>query len=151
MRLKRRLLCLVWLVSLSAVLLVTVCNCCRAEGSYPIYESELNRLLKIIDSLENNYDQAKSNLQTSKQQLKQQETQLQMLQNQLMTLKSQIEKSESLSTQLSEKLRQAETNLRMLEESFLKYKNEVNARIRRLTIQRNVLAGVVVVLGILVL
>jgi septal ring factor EnvC (AmiA/AmiB activator) len=123
---------------LFVLFLVTPLRVCRAEVSYMIYDSELNQLLKIINDLENNYKQAKSSLQTSKQQLEQQEKQLQTLQNQLTALKSQIEKSENLSIQLSGKLSQAEMDLKTLEESWKQYKIEVESRIRKLTIQRNV-------------
>jgi chromosome segregation ATPase len=127
-----------FILFLLVLFLVTSLRACRAEASHTIYESELNQLLKIINDLENNYKQAKSSLQTSKQQLERQEKLLQTLQNQLTTLKSQIKKSENLSNQLSEKLNQAETGLKTLGESFQKYKNEAEARNKRLTIQRNV-------------
>jgi chromosome segregation ATPase len=107
--------------------------------------------LKIINDLENNYNQAKSSLQTSKRQLEQQEKQLRTLQSQLTALKSQIEKSENLSIQLSKKLSQAETDLKTLEESWKQYKIEAELRIKKLTIQRNISVGIALIFGVLLL
>ena len=126
------------LLVLFALLLVTVSASCRAEGKYPIYESELIKLTQIINSLEANWNQAKSSLQTSKEQLQQQERQLTELETQLATLKNQIGKLESQSTILSEKLSQAEMSLKTLEESFQQYKKEVKIKIWKITIQRNI-------------
>jgi chromosome segregation ATPase len=137
------------LLVLFALLLVTVSASCQAEDSYRLYESELTRLTQIIDNLESNWNQAKSSLQSSKQQLQQQEKQLIELQTQLQTLKNQIVESENLSIQLSEKLSQAEMSLKTLEESFKQYKSEAESRIRKLTIQRNVLAVIAGILGVL--
>jgi chromosome segregation ATPase len=134
---------------LFALLLATVSRSCLAEGSYKVYESELTRLTQIINSLETNWNQAKSSLQTSKNQLEMQEKQLQELEIQLATLKSQIGQLENQSETLSEKLSQAEMSLTRLEQSFQQYKKEAEARIRKLTIQRNVMAVIAGIFGVL--
>jgi chromosome segregation ATPase len=129
---------------LCVLLLVIVCQCCRAEGSYQLTEPELSNIKHYISVIKQEKQQLLNDLQTCKISLKQAEEQRQSLENQL---------NEALTNckLLQEERNELETLSKDLKEQFDQSKKEAESKIRKLTIQRNIFVAVSLILGALAL
>jgi peptidoglycan hydrolase CwlO-like protein len=142
---------LISLLALLLLLLVTVSPCCQAEGNYPIYESELTRLLQICERLDKLNNQLQSEQKNSKKESIQLQKELESCKEELTQLQSELQVSKAESNQLKSYLAAAVNSLQKAEESWKQYKKEVESKIRKLTIQRNVIAVIAAILGIIAL
>jgi chromosome segregation ATPase len=152
MGIKRRLYCLVFCVFLSAVLLGIVCACCRAEASYPIYESELQSIRNELENIRHEKQSLLSDLTKSRLNLQQAEAQLTAivkrsadLEQKLSDYQSRLANQETKLTVLLNMRRELQIQLTELNESFQQYKKEVERKIKKVCRQRNILAGIVIV------
>jgi chromosome segregation ATPase len=124
------------------LLLATLSQVGKAEPVYTVSGSELSRLLQISAKLERLNNQLQDELKTSKENLTRLGSELESCKAELTELQNRLSQSKTELTQLKNSLTTAENLLRKAETSFEKYKSEVEARIKRLTIQRNIFAVV---------
>jgi chromosome segregation ATPase len=131
---------LISLLALSVLLLVTASVSCQAEASYRVTEPELSNMKYYISIIKQEKQNLINDLQASKISLQEAETRRQSLENQL---------NEALIKYnlLLEERNELETLLKDLKEQFERLKKEAEAKIRKLTIQRNVFVAVSLILG----
>ena len=149
---------LISLLALLLLLLVTVSPCCRAEGSYPIYESELTNIKNDLQLIKQEKQSFIADLNNSKLSLRQAEIQRMNiekrsadLEQKLTNYQNRLVKQETELTELLNMRRELKVQLTELNESFQQYKKEAEAKIRKLVIQRNVVGVIACILGALAL
>lgn len=131
-------------MALSVLLLVFVAPCCQAEGNYKVTETQLNDMKYYINVIKNEKQQLVNDLQNCKISLQQAEEQRQNLENQLNEALTKL-------TLLQSERSELETLSKDLKEQFEQSKKEAEAKIRKLTIQRNIMAVIATILGVLAL
>lgn len=130
------------------VLLAFFSGTASAQAEYRITEPELTRLEQIFSQLSSNnrlllndLAASRQDLMTAQQKLEKYQTDLEKLQEQLVTLKTELAQAQS-------ELKQANTSLRRANESLNKYEAEVRSEIRSLSLQRNGLILLAIILSV---
>jgi len=146
------------LLVLFALLLVTACHSCQAEGSYKVYESELTNIKKDLQLIKQEKQSLITDLNNSKLSLQQAETQRMAiekrsadLEQKLINYQNRLVKQEAELTALSDMRKELQAQLTELNEFFQQYRKEVKSKIRKLVIQRNIITFIATILGVLAL
>lgn len=130
---------------MSLLLLAIFSVTTKAEPTYNIHETQLLKLIENLQKLKTDSENNLKLIADLRQISKEQEEQIKILKEQLSESETIIKRLKEESTISKELIAKAEESLTNASESFEIYKKAAEAKIRKLTVQRNLLIVVTVI------
>ena len=135
--LRKSFICFSLLLSFMA--LVSIPVWCAEIPTYRISETDLQRLIEIMQRLEQLNSKLSNELNVSRMNLQELQNELTASKSELIELKTELKALQQASNELSEQLQTVENSLEKAWKSYELYRKAAELQIRRLKWQRNIL------------